>query len=149
MSRCKTDEYGHVGREGDTEKPSVDGEEQVADISDGLGVLLLDVLFIFITFPPEGLLPVGDILTGAGGGPRDGFLGFRSGREIDDFRFLNSWLRDGNCFTTTRKREVNIEKPKESQKALLTQEVVPSRSTSWMLELGGIKEESIRVRKIH
>ena len=76
VGRRETDEYGHVGREGDTEKSSVDGEEQVAGISDGLGVPLLDVLFILVTRPPEGLLFVGDILDRVSRRRRsgDGFL---------------------------------------------------------------------------
>ena len=41
-------------------------------------------------------------------------------------------------------KEVNVGEPKERN--LLT---VSSRSTSGRLELGGIKEESIRVCKIH
>jgi len=63
VGRCETDEYGHVGCEGDTEKPSVNGEEHVAEIPDGLGVLLLDILLIEIALPPDGLLFVGDILS--------------------------------------------------------------------------------------
>jgi len=63
VSCCETDEYGHVGREGDTEKPSVNGEEHVAEVPDGLGVLLLDILLIEITLPPDGLLSVRDILS--------------------------------------------------------------------------------------
>jgi len=61
VSRRETDEYRHVGREGNTEKPSVNGEEQIAEIPDGLGVPLLDILSIEITLPIEGFLFVGDI----------------------------------------------------------------------------------------
>ena len=146
VSRRETDEYGHVGREGDTEKPSVDGKEQVTEIPDGLGVLLLDVLFISITLPPEGLLPVGDVLNGTRG-TGNSFLRFRGGREIDDFGFMNSWLWEGDGLVTVRKR-VNIGESKENQKDLLTLELVSSHSTSRTLELGGIKEESVSVCKI-
>jgi hypothetical protein len=106
VSRCEADEYGHVGREGDTEKPPVHGEEQVAKISDGLGVLLLDILLILITLPPEGLLFVGDILNGVArrSRSRDSFVRFHGGREIDDFEFPSGWLWGGNGFTTAKKR---------------------------------------------
>jgi len=38
---------------------------------------------------------------------------------------------------------------KSAKRTLLTGEVIPSRSTSWILELKGIKEKSISVCKIH
>ena len=63
VSRREPDEYGHVGCEGDTEKPSINREEHVAEIPDGLGVLLLDIFLIEITLPPDGLLSIGDILS--------------------------------------------------------------------------------------
>ena len=63
VSCCETNEYGHVGREGDAEKPSVNGEEHVAEIPNGLGVFLLEILLVEITLPPVGLLFVGDILS--------------------------------------------------------------------------------------
>ena len=106
VSRRETDEYGHVGREGDTEKPSVDGEEHIAEIPDGFGVLLLDVLLIEIALPPEGLLSVGDVLSGVAGRSRGRsiFLRLQVGREIDDFWPLNSRFWGGNGFATARKR---------------------------------------------
>jgi hypothetical protein len=38
VGRRKTGEYNHVGRKGDTEKPSVNGKEQIERISNGLGI---------------------------------------------------------------------------------------------------------------
>ena len=117
VGRRETNEYGHVGREGDTEKPSVNGEEHIAEVPDRLGVLLLDVLLIEITLPVEGLLFIGDILRRVTGSrSRDSFLGFCSSREIDDFGFPGGWLWGGDIFTTARKREVNNQQPKESQR---------------------------------
>lgn len=122
VGRCETNKYGHVGREGDGEKPSVNGEEHVAEVPDGLGVLLLDVLLILVTLPPEGLLFVGDIdilnRVGRRTRPRDAFIGSRSDREIDDRRFLKCWLWDGKSFTARGRREVSIsvEKPKGNRR---------------------------------
>jgi hypothetical protein len=91
VGRRKTDEYGHVGRKSDAEKPSVNGEEHIAEISNRLGVLLLDVLIVEITLPVEGFLFVRDILRRAiGTRSGDSILRFRSNREIDDLGFLSS-----------------------------------------------------------
>lgn len=104
VGRREADKHGHVGCEGDTEQPSVSGEEHVAEIPDRLGVLLLDIFFIEITLPPEGLLLVGDILSRVARRSRlcNSFLGFLSGWEVDDFGSLNSWFWGGNDFTTAR-----------------------------------------------
>lgn len=62
VGRRKANKYGHVSCKGDTEKPSVNGEEHIADIPDWLGVLLPDVLVVEITLPVEGFLFVRNIL---------------------------------------------------------------------------------------
>jgi hypothetical protein len=118
VSCRETDEYGYVGREGDTEKPSVNGEEQIVDISDGLGVFLLGVFLIEITLLVEACLFVGGVWSRVArrSRSRDSFLRFHDSREIDGFGFLSGWLWGGSGFTTARKREVNIEESKESRK---------------------------------
>ena len=52
----KTNEYRHIGHKSDTEEPSVNGEKKVTNISDRLGVSLINVLIIEITLPVESLL---------------------------------------------------------------------------------------------
>lgn len=83
VSRCETNKYGHVGREGNTEKLSVNGEEHITEVPDWPEVLLV-----------EGSLLAGHILRRVArrSRPRDSFLRFCSGREADDFRFLSSRL---------------------------------------------------------
>ena len=93
--RRKNDEDEHVGRERDAEEPSVNGKEHIAEISNRLGVLFLDVLAIEISLPPGGCLFVGDIskTTTARGGFIDGTPSFRSSNSgIDSFRSLNDWF---------------------------------------------------------
>ena len=46
VGRSKANKYGHIGRKGETEKPPVNGEEQIAEVSNRLGVPLLDVLIV-------------------------------------------------------------------------------------------------------
>ena len=91
VGRREANEHRYVGRKGNAEKSPVNGEEQIAEISNRLGVPLLDVLIIEVTIPVEGFLFVRDILrrtTERRSG--DGIIRFRSGREIGGLRFLNS-----------------------------------------------------------
>ena len=62
MCRSETDEDRHVCREGDAEKSPVDREEQVAQITDRLGVPLLHVLLLQVSFPVETILPGSDVI---------------------------------------------------------------------------------------
>ena len=55
MCRSGTDEDRHVGGEGYAEKSCVDREEQVAQVTNGLGVPLLFVLLFQITLPVESI----------------------------------------------------------------------------------------------
>ena len=56
MCRSEGDEDRHVGREGDTEKSTVDRKEHIAQVADRLGMPLLDVLILQVTFPVETIL---------------------------------------------------------------------------------------------
>ena len=62
MCRSETDEDRHVGREGDTEKSSVDREEHVAHVTNRLGIHLLHVLLFQVAFPVETVLPGSDVI---------------------------------------------------------------------------------------
>lgn len=133
VSCCEPDEYGHVGRKGDAEKPSIDGKEEVANISDRLGVLLPDVFIVQITLPVESFLFGRDILRRvARSSSRNTVCRFRSGRKIDYFGSMSSWL--GGCDeSAAERRKSSI--PRNSRRAKrtrLTLEVVLSRWTSWI-----------------
>ena len=56
VCRGEPDENSHVGAECDAEEPPVDREKHVAQVSNGLGILLFDVLLIQVTLPVETIL---------------------------------------------------------------------------------------------
>ena len=56
VCRSESDEDRHVGREGDTEKSTVDREEHVAQVANRLSMHLVDVLLFQVTFPIETIL---------------------------------------------------------------------------------------------
>lgn len=93
----KADEYAHVCCKGDAEKPSVNGEERITEISNRLGLLLVDVLIIEITLPPGGFLFADGVSRAAVvNRSGDGTPGLRSGSEISDTGCLNGQLWHGN-----------------------------------------------------
>jgi len=102
VSRRETDEYGNVGREDNTEKSSANREQQIAEVSDRLGVLLLDILLVE---KQEHFSFVGNILRRVVGRSRsrDTYLGFHSGMEANDLGFPRNWSREDNGFTAARK----------------------------------------------
>lgn len=108
-------------------------------------MLLLDILIVEITLPVKGLLLVGDIFGRATGSKiRDCIFRFRSEGEIDDFWFLGGWLWNGNRLTTKSKGCLALRGPWRVKKFPLTtytSGVVPSRSTSRVFELEGIRKE--------
>lgn len=115
VRRRKADEYGYVGRKGEAEKPSVNGEEQVANISDWFGVLLLDIFIIEITLPIEGFFFVRDMLRrGTESSFGDGNLRLRSGREIDDLGFFSGRFWSCDRFTTVSEKWLSAAELKES-----------------------------------
>ena len=62
MCRSENDEDRHVGNEGYAEKSSVDREEHVAQVANGLRMPLLDVLLFQVAFPVETILLGSDII---------------------------------------------------------------------------------------
>lgn len=62
MCCSETDEDRHVGREGYAEESSVDREEQVAQVTNWLGMFLLDVFLFQVTFPVETILLGSDVI---------------------------------------------------------------------------------------
>ena len=52
----ESDKDSHVGRKCDPEKPPVDREEHITQVTNELGVSLISVLLIQITFPVESIL---------------------------------------------------------------------------------------------
>ena len=57
-------ENRHVGREGDAEKSPVYREQQIAQVTNRLGILLLYVLLFQVSFPVETLLLGSRIIVG-------------------------------------------------------------------------------------
>ena len=112
MGRRETNEHGHVGCKGDAEEPSVSGKEPIAEVSDRLGVPLLDVFVIKVTIQIEDLLLVGEIT-----GSRSCAFRFRGGGGIDNFGCLSRWSGDDNGYT-------------ESKGELSTRELLDDRENS-------------------
>ena len=56
MCRSETNEDRHVCCKGYAKKPPIYREEHIAQVTNGFGVFLLDVLLIQVTFPVESLL---------------------------------------------------------------------------------------------